>query len=125
MAHSWGFRSRGSMVGLHRRPELAQVVSTCRQCSGLGKEDRRPAPTNTSVAPAQGVDPPYQGQSIGGMLIQPVLARADAEGLPCYLETENPRNVPFYQKHGFKVMSEDEVTNCRLHVWSMLREPRR
>ncbi len=74
---------------------------------------------------ALGVDPPYQGQGIGGMLIQPVLARADADGLPCYLETENPRNVPFYQKHGFKVMSEGEVTSHRLHIWSMLREPHR
>jgi len=72
---------------------------------------------------ALGVDPPYQGQGIGGMLIQPVLARADAEGLPCYLETENPRNVPFYQKHGFKVASEGEVTSSKLHIWSMLREP--
>src|SRR6266849_3061500 len=62
---------------------------------------------------------------MAGLLIQPTLARADAEGLPCYLETENPRNVPFYQKHGFKVMSEGEVTSCRLHVWSMLREPKR
>ncbi len=74
---------------------------------------------------ALGVDPPHQGQGIGGMLIQPVLARADADGLPCYLETENPRNVPFYQKHGFKVMSEGEVTSHRLHIWSMLREPHR
>ncbi len=54
-----------------------------------------------------------------------LVARADADGLPCYLETENPRNVPFYQKHGFKVMSEGEVTSCKLHVWNMLREPQR
>lgn len=74
---------------------------------------------------ALGVDPPYQGQGIGGMLLQPVLARAGVEGLPCYLETENARNVPFYQKHGFKVISEGEVTSSRLRVWSMLREPRR
>jgi ribosomal protein S18 acetylase RimI-like enzyme len=74
---------------------------------------------------ALGVDPPYQGQGIGGMLIQPVLVRADAEGLPCYLETENPRNVPFYQKHGFTVVSEGEVTRRRLHVWGMLRESHR
>src|SRR6266516_3670834 len=34
---------------------------------------------------AIGVDPPHQHQGIGGMLMQPVLARADADGLPCYL----------------------------------------
>jgi len=86
---------------------------------------QRAAPGQHWYLWALGVDPPYQGQGIGGLLIQPVLARAGAEGLPCYLETENARNVPFYQKHGFKVVSEGEVTSCRLHVWSMLREPRR
>jgi ribosomal protein S18 acetylase RimI-like enzyme len=43
-----------------------------------------------------GVKPSRQGQGIGGMLIQPVLAQADADRLPCYLETMNARNVPFY-----------------------------
>jgi len=86
---------------------------------------QRAAPGQHWYLWALGVDPPYQGQGIGGMLLQPVLPRADAESLPCYLETENPRNVPFYQKHGFKVISEGEVTGSRLHVWSMLREPHR
>lgn len=36
-----------------------------------------------------GVDPAHQGQSIGRALIQPVLERAEAESLPCYLETDN------------------------------------
>src|SRR5260370_42145658 len=71
-----------------------------------------------------GVAPARQGQAIGAMLIQPVLARADAGGLPCYLETMNEANVPFYQKHGFKVVSEGEVPRHRLRVWSILREPR-
>ena len=70
-----------------------------------------------------GVEPARQGQGIGAMLIQPVLARADAGSLPCYLETMNEANVPFYQKHGFKVVSEGEVPRHRLRVWAMLREP--
>ncbi len=70
-----------------------------------------------------GVEPARQGQGIGAMLIQPVLARADAGGLPCYLETMNEANVPFYQKHGFKVVSEGEIPRRGLRVWAMLREP--
>jgi len=70
-----------------------------------------------------GVEPARQGQGIGAMLIQPVLARADAGGLPCYLETMNEANVPFYQKHGFKVISEGEIPRRGLRVWAMLREP--
>jgi len=75
-----------------------------------------------------GVEPVCQGQGIGSMLIQPVLERADAGGLPCYLETMNERNVPFYQKHGFNVMDEGEVSSSdgsRVHIWAMLREPGR
>ena len=70
---------------------------------------------------ALGVDPPCQGQGIGGMLVQPVLARAGADGLPCYLETSNERNVPFYQKYGFTIVSEGEVPKSNLRVWAMLR----
>jgi ribosomal protein S18 acetylase RimI-like enzyme len=72
---------------------------------------------------ALGVDPPCQGQGIGGMLMQPVLARAEADGLPCYLETSNERNVPFYRKHGFMAVSEGVVPKTNLSVWAMLRKP--
>jgi ribosomal protein S18 acetylase RimI-like enzyme len=72
-----------------------------------------------------GVEPSRQGQGIGGMLIQPVLERADASSLPCFLETMNEKNVSFYEKHGFKVVSDAEVPRHGLRVWAMLREPGR
>ena len=71
-----------------------------------------------------GVAPPRQGQGVGSALIQPVLARADSEGLPCYLETFKARNVPFYQRHGFQVVLEDDVPGGP-HFWTMKREARR
>jgi GNAT superfamily N-acetyltransferase len=70
-----------------------------------------------------GVKPSRQGQGIGGMLMQPVLARAEADGLPCYLETTNEKNVPFYEKHGFKVVCNGKVPRHGLRAWAMLREP--
>ena len=70
-----------------------------------------------------GVDPPYQGRGIGSKLMQPVLARADSDGLPCYLETMNERNLPLYQRHGFHIVSEGTVPDTKLYVWAMLREP--
>jgi ribosomal protein S18 acetylase RimI-like enzyme len=70
-----------------------------------------------------GVDPPRQGQGLGGALMGPVLARADAEGLPCYLETQKEINVPFYRKHGFEVVVEDDIANGP-HYWTMKRPPR-
>ena len=72
---------------------------------------------------ALGVDPACQGQGIGGELIQPVLARSDEEGPPCYLETQTERNVGFYRRRGFEVVSEEEVPGQRVKVWAMLREP--
>jgi GNAT superfamily N-acetyltransferase len=71
-----------------------------------------------------GVDPPRQGQGIGGTLIEPILRRADAEGVPCYLETMKPINVTFYQKHGFEVAVDDDTKDGGLHFWTMRRDPR-
>lgn len=72
-----------------------------------------------------GVDPPRQGQGLGGALIQPVLARADAEGLSCYLETMKERNLPFYQKHGFEVLVDDVLPKGGPRFWTMKRAPQR
>jgi GNAT superfamily N-acetyltransferase len=71
-----------------------------------------------------GVDPPRQGQGVGGALIAPVLAQADAVGVPCYLETMKTRNVPFYRKHGFDVVVEDDIPGGGCHFWTMRRDPR-
>ena len=68
-----------------------------------------------------GVDPDRQGQGIGGRLIAPILARADEERLPVYLETCKERNLAFYRKHGFEVASEGETPDGGLRFWSMKR----
>jgi ribosomal protein S18 acetylase RimI-like enzyme len=70
-----------------------------------------------------GVEPSEQCKGIGGALMQPVLRRAGAEGLPCYLETQNERNLPFYERHGFEIVSDGEVPKRGLRVWAMVRAP--
>jgi GNAT superfamily N-acetyltransferase len=72
-----------------------------------------------------GVDPPRQGQGVGGALMQPVLSRADEAGLPCYLEADKAKNVPFYQRHGFEVVVEDDLPDGGYHYWTMKRPPHR
>jgi ribosomal protein S18 acetylase RimI-like enzyme len=72
-----------------------------------------------------GVDPRRQGQGIGSALIGPVLARADAESLFCYLETEKEENLRFYRRHGFEVAVEDNLPNGGPHFWTMTRQPQR
>jgi ribosomal protein S18 acetylase RimI-like enzyme len=67
---------------------------------------------------ALGVAPTAQGHGIGGSLLGPVLARADAAGLPCYLETQTERNVAFYRKHGFEVLTSEAVPGHGVMLWT-------
>jgi ribosomal protein S18 acetylase RimI-like enzyme len=53
-----------------------------------------------------GVDPSRQGQGMGSALLKETLATVDEQGLPAYLESSNPANVPLYERHGFEVMGE-------------------
>ena len=49
--------------------------------------------------------PEARGKGIGSRLLKPVLDNADAENVGCYLVSSNPRNIPFYQRHGFNQSS--------------------
>jgi ribosomal protein S18 acetylase RimI-like enzyme len=71
-----------------------------------------------------GVEPSEQRKGVGGTLLYSVLSQADAAGQPCYLETQNESNLPFYQKHGFEVVSNGVVPKSNLRVWAMLRKPK-
>lgn len=68
-----------------------------------------------------GVAPAFQGQGYGRALLQPMLDRADADGLPCYLETAQPRNVSFYQRLGFMLVVDDIEPNSGLRLWAFRR----
>jgi GNAT superfamily N-acetyltransferase len=50
-----------------------------------------------------GVDPVRQGHGVGAALLRSRLRRCDQEGLPAYLESSKPENVPLYQHFGFHV----------------------
>jgi ribosomal protein S18 acetylase RimI-like enzyme len=71
-----------------------------------------------------GVAPAYQGQGIGASLLQPVLKRADSEGLPCYLETSTSSAVRFYQRQGFEILRIPELPENAPPMWTMKREAR-
>ena len=70
-----------------------------------------------------GCRPQAQGHGHGAAAITPGLARADADGVPAYVETANERNLPFYRRLGFEVTHEWRVPNGPRH-WSMLRTMR-
>lgn len=51
-----------------------------------------------------GVRPEAQGMGLGAWLLRRGLARADAEGMPAYLEATNRRNAALYARQGFEVI---------------------
>jgi len=71
---------------------------------------------------ALGVVPEMQSQGIGSALIQPILKRADGEGVPSYLETFSEGALRFYTRHGFEVRGEGEVPEGP-GFWVMVRDP--
>jgi len=72
-----------------------------------------------------GVRPETQRYGVGTQLVGLGLARAERQGLPCYLETARPRNVEFYRRFGFEVVNDalSLVPDGPTH-WAMWR-PRR
>jgi GNAT superfamily N-acetyltransferase len=71
-----------------------------------------------------GVVPEAQGSGIGSRLLAPMLERCDREGVPAYLESSKARNVPFYERHGFRVTGEVTMPLGGPRLWLMWREPR-
>lgn len=69
------------------------------------------------------VDSDRQRQGIGTLLLRPGLARADAHHLPCYVETHDEQNLPFYEKQGFALVHTVQVSGPDLRFWCMVREP--
>lgn len=69
-----------------------------------------------------GVDPARRGSGLGTRLLAPGIDAAESEGLPCYLETEKERNLPFYGRHRFDVtLHMEEPVDTAPRVWCMYR----
>lgn len=71
-----------------------------------------------------GADPSAQGKGYGSQLVRVVTDQADAELMPCYLESSKLANVPFYERHGFHVTREIRVAGNGPTVYAMWRDPR-
>ena len=69
-----------------------------------------------------GTEPNMQGQGRGALIMKDILQRCDLEKMPAYLESSNPKNIPFYERHGFEIMTEINVGNP-VPLTPMIREP--
>lgn len=72
--------------------------------------------------PFTGVDPFFQGQGLGSILLRHALAECDRHGLLAYLEASTARSRLLYERFGFKRIAELQ-TGSSPTVWAMLRDP--
>lgn len=70
-----------------------------------------------------GIEPRLQGMGLGSTLLAPVLERADASGVLCYLEAPFPQTHAFYRRLGFEVASESNPFAGAPPLWTMIRRP--
>lgn len=72
-----------------------------------------------------GVEAGKRGRGLGGRLLAPTLREADAFSRHCFLETFNPRSIPFYERLGFVTLETltEPLTTATYHI--MLRAPKR
>ena len=69
-----------------------------------------------------GTAPEHQGKGCGAALMQPMVERADTEGVGMYLESSKESNIAFYGRYGFAVRRVLQLKNGP-QMWLMERTP--
>jgi ribosomal protein S18 acetylase RimI-like enzyme len=72
--------------------------------------------------PLLGVDPLHHGKGLGSALMDHAMILCDKDNKFAYLESSNPKNVPFYKRHGFEILGTIQV-NTSPPIIPMLRKP--
>lgn len=71
-----------------------------------------------------GARPGQQGRGLGRAVLEPMMRRCDDEHRLAYLESSNPRNVPFYERFGFTAVGLVPLPDASSSVTFMERPPR-
>lgn len=74
--------------------------------------------------PLLGVDPLYYNKGFGSILMKYASKIFDEGNSVAYLESSNPKNIPFYQRHGFELLGTIEVDKFP-PLFPMLRKPQK
>jgi ribosomal protein S18 acetylase RimI-like enzyme len=57
-----------------------------------------------------GVNPEYQNEGIGSVLLSEIIEDSEDKKRPIYLETSTLKNLPWYQKFGFQIYNELDLS---------------
>jgi GNAT superfamily N-acetyltransferase len=68
------------------------------------------------------VDARHRRAGAGSALIQHGLSFADRDGVPAFLETGRPENVRYYERRGFRTISDKDAPGGGPHIWFMRYE---
>jgi len=106
-------------------PRLARVMGR-RLALGLRAmnmvERKHPREPGHYYLAILGTDPERQNRGLGSALLTDMLSRADAEGVPAYLESSSENNRRLYMRHGFRVVEEIPIPAGGPPVWRMWRD---
>jgi GNAT superfamily N-acetyltransferase len=69
-----------------------------------------------------GTEPAAQGRGIGSELLRGTLEECDRTGTLAYLESSKEANIPFYERHGFRVDADFSPPGGP-KLWTMTRLP--
>jgi GNAT superfamily N-acetyltransferase len=83
---------------------------------------RQYAPEHHMYLALLAVHPASQGKGFATRLLKPVLGELDRLNLPCYLETQTPKNVSMYEHFGFKNVFKALPPQAKLPFYGMLRK---
>ena len=105
-------------------PQFAAVFgrSLPRALITITKMERRHLREPHFYVPYIGVAPEAQGAGLGSRLLGRTLERADADGLPTYLEATAEKNAALYARHGFEHLGAFTVLGSP-PLWPMRRPP--
>ena len=117
---SWRIIRAGG-VGLLLRVGRKPVSKMRSAAAFLFSVHSRRAPSPHWYLSVIGVTPASQGRSHARDLLQPMIARLDEDGLGCYLETQNEKNIAIYERYGFRVVEEGVIPGSTVKFWAMLR----
>ena len=117
-------RQLALVPGFCRVGGLLRINALLRAFAHLDELHERYAPEPHQYLHVVGVSPEHQGHGLGRSLLEPALGRFDQQGEPAYLETFKPRNVPFYEKLGFRSVGRVDFAPLP-PGWLMLRDPAR
>ncbi|VEP17026.1 Acetyltransferase, GNAT family [Hyella patelloides LEGE 07179] len=68
------------------------------------------------------VNPSYQRQGVGSVLLKPILDRSDDEKLQCYVLTFTEQAVKFYQRNGFSIIRKSQASKNAPFFWNLKRD---